>query len=278
MPRWIGLLGSWAFLVLGIGLTTYAVAAEAITITDTAKLRRVRTIDRMIEEKIAAQLEQLKSEMDRNAGEVSNLESEVATSQEKIAELEDTDFVITVSTEENRVYARRNGELVFEAICSTGKNSTLNADGRTMVFRTPIGRFKVLSKERDPVWVPPDWHFIEEANKSGLGVVRLNRGENIGGLHVEGNNVMRDGQPLPTGQLIVSGGAVIIPPIGTVQRQYPDVLGTHRLNLGDGYALHGTQAVAQLGRSVSHGCIRLRNDDIERLHQMASVGDQVIIY
>jgi len=29
---------------------------------------------------------------------------------------------------------------------------------------------------------------------------------------------------------------------------------------------------------VSHGCVRLHNDDIERLYQMARVGDEVIIY
>jgi len=56
------------------------------------------------------------------------------------------------------------------------------------------------------------------------------------------------------------------------------VLGAHRLNLGDGYALHGTQQVSQLGRSVSHGCVRLHNKDIERLYQIAKVGDEVIIY
>ncbi|HSN67726.1 MAG TPA: L,D-transpeptidase, partial [Thermoanaerobaculia bacterium] len=126
--------------------------------------------------------------------------------------------------------------------------------------------------------VPPDWHFIEEARNSGLTVVQLKRGQNIGGLYVQGNDVMRDGVPLPEGKLIVSGGAVIVPPIGTRQRQFPDVLGTHRLNLGDGYALHGTQQVSQLGRSVSHGCVRLHNNDIATLFNMANVGDQVVIY
>jgi lipoprotein-anchoring transpeptidase ErfK/SrfK len=29
---------------------------------------------------------------------------------------------------------------------------------------------------------------------------------------------------------------------------------------------------------VSHGCVRLANDDIARLYDMASVGDEVIIY
>ncbi|HVR44702.1 MAG TPA: L,D-transpeptidase [Thermoanaerobaculia bacterium] len=278
IPRWIGLLGSWALLVLGAGLATYAVAAEAITISDATRLRRVRMIDSVIAEKVEQQLEALRRSMDQSAAQVSSLESEVSSSEAKIEELQDPSFVITVSTAENKVYARREGDLVFDAVCSTGKNTTLRQGGRTMVFRTPIGKFRVISKETDPVWVPPDWHFIEEAQNSGLGVVRLERGDSIGGLYVQGNNVMRDGIPLPPGRLIVQGGAVIIPPIGTRQRQYADVLGTHRLNLGDGYALHGTQAVSQLGRSVSHGCIRLHNDDIARLYQMASVGDQVVIY
>jgi len=38
------------------------------------------------------------------------------------------------------------------------------------------------------------------------------------------------------------------------------------------------QQVSQLGRSVSHGCVRLHNTDIERLYQIAKVGDEVIIY
>lgn len=278
MPRWVGLLGSWALLVLGIGLVTYAVAAEAITFSDANKLRRVRVIDGMIEEKLSEQLNEVKRSMEGTQARVSTLESEVATSDQKIEEMQDSSMVITVSTAENKVYARRNGELVFEAVCSTGKNSTLQQGGRTMVFRTPIGKFKVLSKEEDPVWVPPDWHFIEQAQKNGLRVVHLNRGDNLGGLYVQGNNVMRNGVPLPPGREIVHAGAVIIPPIGTRQRQFPHVLGTHRLNLGDGYALHGTQQVSQLGQSVSHGCVRLHNDDIARLYAMTRVGDQVIIY
>lgn len=278
MPRWVGLLGSWALLVLGLGLATYAVAAEAITISDAARLNRVRMIDAMIAERVEQQLAGVKRELEVNANQIRTLESEAASQDQLLEEKQDTDFVITVSTAENKVYARRNGQLVFEADASTGKNTTLRADGRTMVFRTPIGRFKILSKEENPTWVPPDWHFIEEARKEGLGVVRLNRGDTIGGLQVRGKDIYRDGRPLPQGELIVSGGAIVIPPIGTRQRQYPDVLGTHRLNLGDGYALHGTQQVSQLGRSVSHGCVRLHNNDIATLYDMASVGDQVIIY
>jgi putative NADH-flavin reductase len=256
----------------------YAVAAEAITMTDARKLKRVQTIDRMIENQVKAQVAAIQQTMSQASSRVTNLQSEVSSTEKQIEDLHDSNFVITVSTTENRVYARRNGQLVFDAICSTGSNSTLVTGGSTKVFRTPIGRFRIKSKEENPKWVPPDWHYVEEAQKNGLTVVRLQRGQNIGGVYASGSEVYAGGSTVEPGQLVVRGGAVVIPPIGTRARQFPDVLGTHRLNLGDGYALHGTQAVDKLGQSVSHGCIRLHNDDIARLYQMASVGDEVIIY
>jgi len=278
MRRWVGLLGSWALLVLGLSVLGYAVAAEAITMTDARKLQRVETIDRAIQQQIREQIANLQKAMSQSSNQVNTLQSEVVSTEKAIEDLHDSNFVITVSTAENKVYARRNGQLVFEAVCSTGKNETLRAQGRTMVFRTPIGRFRIKSKEENPKWVPPDWHYIEEAQKSGLGVVRLNYGQRISDLWVSGKDVYAGGYPVEEGKLLVRGGAVVIPPVGTRARQFPEVLGTHRLNLGDGYALHGTQAVKQLGQSVSHGCVRLHNDDIARLFQMANVGDEVIIY
>jgi lipoprotein-anchoring transpeptidase ErfK/SrfK len=278
MPRWLGLLGSWALLVLGLGILGYAVAAEAITMSDARKLDRVEIIDREIQHQRQQQLANLQKSMSQASTQVTQLQSEVASTEKAIEDLQDSNFVITVSTQENKVYARRNGQLVFEAVCSTGKNETLYADGRTTVFRTPIGRFKILSKEEAPMWVPPDWHYIEEARKEGLQVVRLQRGQSLGDLTVSGNEVYSNGSPVEPGQVIVRGGAVVIPPVGTRARQFPDVLGTHRLNLGDGYALHGTQNVQQLGQSVSHGCVRLHNEDIARLFEMANVGDEVVIY
>jgi len=278
IPRWIGLLGSYALLVLGLGLLAYATVAQAITISDASRLYRIEKVDRLLRERLEDQLEALKRDMEKTASELSKLESEVVSTAGAIEDLHDTGLVITVATAENKVYARQGGELVFEAICSTGTNATLRAGGRTMVFRTPIGKFRVKSKEEDPVWVPPDWHYIEEANKHGLDVVRLKRGQSIGGIYASGNQVYRDGVPVEPGDLLVSGGAVVIPPLGTRARQFKGILGTHRLNLGDGYALHGTQAVSQLGQNVSHGCVRLHNNDIARLYAMASVGDEVIIY
>jgi lipoprotein-anchoring transpeptidase ErfK/SrfK len=278
MPRWVGLLGSWALLVLGVGLLAYAVAAEAITMSDAHKLQRVEMINGVISDNVDNQVKTLQQQMSQRSVQVGKLQSEVATSDKQISDPHDPDFIITVSTAENKVYAKRNGQLVFEAVCSTGKNTALNIGGRTMVFRTPIGRFKIQSKEEHPLWVPPDWHYVEQARKQGLDVVRLNRGDCVADVCAQGSQVYAGGAPVDPGALVVRGGAVIIPPVGTSAREVPDVLGNYRLNIGDGYALHGTQEVSRLGTNASHGCVRLDNKDIERLYQMANVGDEVVIY
>jgi len=55
-------------------------------------------------------------------------------------------------------------------------------------------------------------------------------------------------------------------------------LGTRWLGLSQkGYGIHGTNAPRSVGHARSHGCIRLRNRDIERLFVMLQVGDQVRI-
>src|SRR3954453_7504823 len=102
MPRWIGLLGSWALLVLGVGLLAYAVAAEAITITDQRKLQRVEMIDRVIHQNVENQLAALQQQMSAKTVAVGNLQSEVAKSDKEVTDPQDPPFMITVSTAENK--------------------------------------------------------------------------------------------------------------------------------------------------------------------------------
>jgi lipoprotein-anchoring transpeptidase ErfK/SrfK len=53
-------------------------------------------------------------------------------------------------------------------------------------------------------------------------------------------------------------------------------IGTRWLGLSvKGYGIHGTNNPASIGHNASHGCIRLRNRDVEELFGMVSVGDEV---
>lgn len=302
--RIIGLLGSWALFILGICLLAFAVAGETINVRDSRKLDRIATVDQMLAERTGNKAEQLRGAAQSKAAEVSALQTKVSTVAQQTTDAPDSTQTILVSTAENKVYVRHGGQTIFEAICSTGKGTTMAVDGKTLVFDTPIGKFHVISKEENPKWVPPDWHYVEQARKRGMNVVRLSPGRSIsadtgepvsgssgvwgwfgnGGrvMKVKNNRVVIDDggseYELPPGEMIYAGNTVVIPPVGTPQRQFDKVLGHYRLNLGDGYALHGTQEADKLGQSVSHGCVRLGDDDIARLYQMANVGDEVIIY
>lgn len=55
-------------------------------------------------------------------------------------------------------------------------------------------------------------------------------------------------------------------------------VGTRWMGLNvKGYGIHGTNAPASIGHATSHGCIRLRNRDVEKLYAMLRVGDVVKI-
>ena len=55
-------------------------------------------------------------------------------------------------------------------------------------------------------------------------------------------------------------------------------VGTRWLGLSHkGYGIHGTNAPRSIGHAASHGCIRLRNRDMERLFAMLQIGDTVEI-
>ena len=55
-------------------------------------------------------------------------------------------------------------------------------------------------------------------------------------------------------------------------------LGEYALYLGDGYMIHGTLYQRYLGRPVTHGCIRLGDDDLEAVYQASPVGTPVLLF
>lgn len=53
-------------------------------------------------------------------------------------------------------------------------------------------------------------------------------------------------------------------------------VGTRWMGLGyKGYGIHGTNVPGSIGKAASHGCIRMRNRDIEELFKLVEVGDPV---
>ena len=49
------------------------------------------------------------------------------------------------------------------------------------------------------------------------------------------------------------------------------------LNIGRSYGIHGTNDETSVGRARSHGCIRMKREDLEELFDKVCIGDSVII-
>ncbi len=140
---------------------------------------------------------------------------------------------IVVNLPEHRMYyfpkpGKGEKPRVFTYPVSVGK----------MDWRTPLGVTKVVRKQKDPPWYPPE-------------SVRKDRDA-------------RGDPPLPT----------VVPP-------GPDnPLGTRALRLdipGGSYLIHGTNNPDAVGMAVTHGCLRMYPEDVERLFDVTPVGTRVAL-
>jgi lipoprotein-anchoring transpeptidase ErfK/SrfK len=86
--------------------------------------------------------------------------------------------------------------------------------------------------------------------------------------------------PFTPGIEIIFDGKLYIPPMDTPQRRVPDALGPYKLDMGDGYLIHGTHLYNQdsIGLPASHGCVRMHNEDLERLYSMVEANTPVFIF
>jgi lipoprotein-anchoring transpeptidase ErfK/SrfK len=50
------------------------------------------------------------------------------------------------------------------------------------------------------------------------------------------------------------------------------------MSLGDGYLIHGTIYKRFIGMPVTHGCVRLGDEDLKAIFNTLSIGSKVYIF
>jgi L,D-transpeptidase YbiS len=147
---------------------------------------------------------------------------------------------VVIRLAENRIYLLDRGVVRWSAPVGTGTGFRLQGGSAEWHFATPRGLFRVQHKEKDPIWIKPDWAFIE------------------------------NGEP--------------IPPLSSPLRRKQGMLGTSALYIGYELAIHGTDKPELVlhddpeARRVSHGCIRLTDEDARVLFHAVEIGTPVLIY
>ena len=197
-----------------------------------------------------------------------------------------TGFHLVVSLQDRHLWAVIGEDTVLSAPVAVAKGTTLQFGGREWTFETPRGVRTVLGKEADPIWQPPEWLYAETAKEYGLKLghmtgrpIKLDDGRILTMKDGEAG-LIQDGEfaALPTDEHIVFGNTLYVPPLGSKNRKIEGELGKYRLNMGDGFLLHGTPYKESIGMAATHGCVRMRDEDIEWLYDHVPVGTKVYIY
>ena len=150
---------------------------------------------------------------------------------------EHSGLYIVIDTQTNRLQLRRGKDVLHEAVFATGSGRILKGKKRWHQWRfyTPKGRFSILRKEEDPLWIRPVWDFIENGEE--------------------------------------------IPIFAEDRRRFQrGVLGEYALYFASDYMIHGTLFEVNLGKSITHGCVRLGAEDLRYLYEQVDVGCPVYIY
>ncbi len=140
----------------------------------------------------------------------------------------------------SRVYWVDGGDLLWSAPAGTGTGFRLAGAGQRWTFTTPRGLFRVRRKEKDPVWIAPDWHFVER-------------------------NV-----PVPGPD---HGSRRIPGAMGNTAIYLGDGIAIHGTQRPELILVPDADS-----RRVSHGCIRLTNEAARELYHMVEVGTPVLIF
>jgi L,D-transpeptidase YbiS len=67
-------------------------------------------------------------------------------------------------------------------------------------------------------------------------------------------------------------------PNDPTERLEPGILGDYALGFGKGYFIHGTLYTRLLGKNVTHGCIRLNDEDLRTTYKLARIGTPIMIF
>jgi hypothetical protein len=127
-------------------------------------------------------------------------------------------------------------------------------DGDVVLWRAPVGTgtgFRLATDDRD-------WEFTTPS-----GTMYVQRKE------------MNPTWILPDWWFVENRRRV--PPADSPERRVEGGLGAAAIYLGDEIAIHGTDRPELLGQRVSHGCIRLSNENAIRLFHNVQVGTPVMI-
>jgi lipoprotein-anchoring transpeptidase ErfK/SrfK len=142
-----------SFLYLSVSMAIFIVlAVAALSFPEWAEAAVSPTPIKVLRREVQALQEQVEQLNEENQG-LRNM----------LRDTDDDELYLVVDTESNRLEMRQGSTVVLTAKAGTGSRQFLKEDrGRRWYFESPTGSLTVLGRERNPVWIRPDWSYVEE--------------------------------------------------------------------------------------------------------------------
>ena len=108
-------------------------------------------------------LDELRTRVQSLEQQTALIEEENKGIRNSLEAMDDSAIYLVVDTENNRLTMRRGDTILLVAKVGTGSHQFIKEEtGRNWMFESPMGSLTVLGKERNPVWIRPDWSYVEE--------------------------------------------------------------------------------------------------------------------
>jgi len=171
--------------------------------------------------------------------EIRRLQAHVSAAEHQLAGEAPDAVYLVVCTSDNTFELRRKNDILRKGSCSTGSFTLL--------------------KSSDPADRSKTWMFT-----TPRGMFRVQAKETDPVWCMPDWAFVEEGRPIP-GK-------------GAPERFVKGVLGDYALHLGQGYMIHGTLYQRFLGLAVTHGCVRLADDDLKAVYEGLTLGARVYMY
>jgi L,D-transpeptidase YbiS len=108
-------------------------------------------------------IEKLRSDVQSLQVQAAQLDEENKGLRNILRDMDNDELYLVVDTESNRLEMRQGSAIILTAKVGTGSRQFIKEDrGRSWYFESPMGSLTVLGRERNPVWIRPDWSYVEE--------------------------------------------------------------------------------------------------------------------
>lgn len=156
--------------------------------------------------------------------------------------------------------------------------------GSTLARRSPRGHYIVIDQTQNRLYLMKDSEVLREAicsAGSGMILQEADGGkrrwmfDTPRGVFRVLTKIENPVWKKPDWAFVEEGKPI---PRDPSDRFAPGELGEYALYFGDGFMIHGTLYERLLGRSVTHGCIRLGRQDLREVYRAAPLGTPIYIY